>query len=102
MRLRKNRSWRSLNEDSLPQNIYLAQQELISQKMRWRDLYDNAASVAANAQLAVAKAIDDLDDADYRWTLNQPGNRATQEELKSAKAKLKIANKRQTKKTESI
>jgi HlyD family secretion protein len=88
----------SIKEDSLPQNIILAKQELISAERALEDLYDNAATVAANAQLAVANALEALDDAEYYWTLHQPGNRASPEELKSAKAKLKIAEKRLNKK----
>ena len=88
----------TLKEDSLPQSIYLAQQELISAERALEDLYDGAASASANAQLVVANALDALDDADYHWLLNQPGNRASTEELKSAKAKLKIAEIRLGKK----
>jgi HlyD family secretion protein len=93
-RVKKDQVLATLDEDSLPQNIYLAQQELISAQQALEDLYEGAAEAAANAQLMVANARDQLDDADYRWTLNQPGNRATPEELKSAKAKLVIAEKR--------
>lgn len=84
----------TLKADSLPQNIYLAQQELISAERALEDLYDGAAEAAANAQLVVANAIDAVDDADYHWTLHQPGNRASTEEFKAAKAKLNIAEKR--------
>lgn len=82
-----------LKYGSLPQNYYLSQQELITATRALEDLYENAAVVAANAQSELATARDALDDAQYRWTLNQPGNRYTPEELKSAKAKLIIAEK---------
>jgi HlyD family secretion protein len=88
----------SLKEDSLPQNNFLAKQELISAERALEDLYDNAATTGANAQLAVANALEALDDAEYYWTLHQPGNRASTEELKAAKAKLQIAEKRLNKK----
>jgi HlyD family secretion protein len=88
----------NIKEDSLPQNIILAKQELISAERALEDLYDNAAISSANAQLAVANALESLDDAEYYWTLHQPGNRASPEELKAAKAKLKIAEKRLGKK----
>ena len=88
----------NLKEDSLSQNIYLAKQELISAEKALEDLYDNAAVIASSAQLAVANALEALDDAEYYWTLHQPGNRASPEELKAAKAKLKIAEKRLNKK----
>ncbi len=80
-----------LNEDSLPQNFYMSQQELVTATRALEDLYENAAQVSANAQLTLANARDALEDAEYRWLLNQPGNRYSPEELKSAKAKLVIA-----------
>ena len=84
----------TLKETSLPQAIYLAQQELINAERALENLYEGAAEAAAVSQLAVANARDALDSAEYRWTLNQPGNRASEEELKSAKAKKTIAEKR--------
>ncbi len=86
----------TLNKSSLPQTIYLAQQELINAERALENLFEGAAEAAASTQLALANARDALDDAEYRWTLNQPGNRASDEELKSAKAKVTIANKRLT------
>jgi HlyD family secretion protein len=83
----------TIQEDSLPQSYYLAQQELITATRALEDLYESAAEVAANAQSAVAMARDSLDNAEYRWLLNQPGNRYTPEELKKAKAQLVIAEK---------
>ncbi len=88
----------TLNENSLPQTIYLAQQDLINSERALENLYEGAAESAASAQLAVAKARDALDSAEYRWTLNQPGNRASDEELKAAKAKKTIAEKQLTQK----
>lgn len=84
----------TLNESSLPQTIYLAQQDLINAERALENLYEGSAEAAAISQLAVANARDALDSAEYRWTLNQPGNRASEEELKSAKAKKTIAKKR--------
>ena len=86
----------TLNKSSLPQTIYIAQQELINAERALENLFEGAAEAAASSQLALANARDALDDAEYRWTLNQPGNRASDEELKSAKAKVTIANKRLT------
>jgi len=84
----------TLNETSLPQTIYLAQQDLINAERALENLYTGAAEAAANAQLVVANARDAFDSAEYRWTINQSGNRASAEELKSAKAKRTIAEKR--------
>ena len=83
----------TLREDSLSQNYFMSQQELINATRALEDLYENAAQVAANAQSAVAVARDKLDDAEYRWLLNQPGNRYSPEELKAAKARLVLAEK---------
>ena len=80
-----------LKEESLPQNYYMSQQELVTATRALEDLYENAAEVSANAQLVLANARDAVDTAEYRWLLNQPGNRYSPEELKSAKAKLVIA-----------
>ncbi len=82
-----------LKGGSLPQNYYMSQQELITATRALEDLYENAAVVSANSQSELASARDLLDNAEYRWLLNQPGNRYSPEELKSAKAKLVIAEK---------
>lgn len=79
-----------LSESSLPQNYYMSQQELITATRALENLYENAAEVAANAQSALARARDSLDDAEYRWLLNQPGNRASEETMKAAKAQVII------------
>jgi len=88
----------TLKESSLPQTIYLTQQDLINAERALENLYEGAAEAAAISQLAVANARDALDDAEYYWTINQPGNRASAEELKSAKAKKTIAEKQLTRK----
>ena len=46
------------------------------------------------AKLEYANAMDALDDAQRKWTANQPGNRATASGLKDAKADVTIAEKR--------
>ncbi|MEE8356795.1 MAG: hypothetical protein V3R33_05755, partial [Anaerolineales bacterium] len=83
----------NLTDNSLPQSIYLAQQELISAERALEDLYDGAAVAAANAQLAVANARDALEDSEYRLAINQPGQRAAPEEYKAAKARVFITQK---------
>ena len=83
----------NLREGSLSQPYFLAQQELITATRALEDLYENAADVAAQAQSAVAQARDQLDSAEYRWNLNQPGNRYSPEELKKAKAQVVITKK---------
>ncbi len=84
----------TLSDDSLPQSIYLAQQELISAERSLEDLYEGADMALAQAKLDWANALDALDDAEYQWTVNQPGNRATPDALKDAKADVTITEKR--------
>ena len=80
-----------IDEDSLPQSYFLAQQELIAATNALEDLYDNASLVAANAQVELARAWEALYGADYRWSIIEPGEGATEEELEVAKARLIIA-----------
>jgi HlyD family secretion protein len=91
-----------LKENSLPQSYYLSQQELVNATRALEDLYESAAETAANAQAAVANARDALDDAEYHWLLNQPGNRYSDEELKSAKAKVVVAEARMANKRKRV
>ena len=55
------------------------------------DLYTHAPVAAAQAELALANARDALHDADYRWTVQQPGNRASDDTIKGARARLLLA-----------
>ena len=87
-----------ISEDSLPQSYFLAQQELIAATNALVDLYDNAALVAANAQLDLARAWEALYGADYRWAIIQPGEGPTEEDLEVAKAREIIAEDQMDKK----
>jgi multidrug resistance efflux pump len=75
-----------------------AERELLAAEQALETLYDNAAAVSAEAQQKLAKARESLDDAQYDWIINQPGNRASPEEYKSAKAKLILAEEKLDKK----
>ena len=85
-------------EDSRPQSYYLAQQELIAATNALAELYDNAALVAASAQLDLAQAWEALYGADYSWSIVQPGQRPTGDDLEAAKARLIIAEDERDKK----
>jgi HlyD family secretion protein len=74
--------------------IAAAERELIAAELALEELYENAAVISATAQSKVAKAREVLDDEEHDWIINQPGNRASPEELKSAKAKVTVAEKR--------
>lgn len=55
------------------------------------DLYENSSFVSAQAQLDLANAMDELHTAQYTWTVQQEGNRASEATLDAAKAELKMA-----------
>jgi HlyD family secretion protein len=74
--------------------ITAAERQLIAAELALEELYENAAVISATAQGEVAKAREVLDDEEHDWLINQPGNRASPEELKSAKAKVTVAEKR--------
>jgi HlyD family secretion protein len=82
------------SENSRAAAIASAEMELLIAQQSLEDLYTNAAIVSAEAQQRLAEARDYLDDAEHRWIINQPGNRASQEEMKAAKARVSIAEKR--------
>ncbi len=58
------------------------------------DLYENADLVTAQAQLTLADAKDTLNTAQYTWTVQQEGNRASQSTIDAAKAELVLAEDR--------
>ena len=74
--------------------IAAAEMEMLAAEQALEELYANAVIVSAEAQQNLANARDSLDDAQHRWIINQPGNRASLEEMKSAQAKVVIAEKR--------
>jgi HlyD family secretion protein len=58
------------------------------------ELYENAAMVAAQAQLALVEARDALESAEYTNQVQQEGNRASQTTIDAAKAELVLAEQR--------
>ena len=82
------------SENSRAAAIAAAEMELLIAEQALEDLYTNAAIVSAEAQQRLAEARDYLDDAEHRWIINQPGNRASPEEMKAANAHVTIAEKR--------
>ncbi|HET7011897.1 MAG TPA: efflux RND transporter periplasmic adaptor subunit [Anaerolineales bacterium] len=55
------------------------------------DVYANAPLAAAQAELALGNARDALHDADYKWSVQQEGNRASDDTIKAARARLFLA-----------
>jgi multidrug resistance efflux pump len=82
------------SENSRAAAIAEAEIELLIAEQALEDLFTNAAIVSAEAQQRLAEARDNLDDAEHRWIINQPGNRASPEEMKAANARVTVAEKR--------
>lgn len=80
----------SIKEDSLPQSYFLAQQELIAATNALQDLYDNAALVAASAQVDLANAWTAVYGTD-RWNVVDVEEGVTSEEIEEARARVTIA-----------
>ena len=87
-----------IREDSLPQSYFMAEQELIAATNALEDLFENAALMAANAQVDLARAWEALYGADYRWAAIQPGDLPTEDDLEAAKARLIVAEDQMDKK----
>lgn len=68
-----------------------AELELINAKRALDALNENAPRVTAQAELALANAEKELKDEEYRWRVQQAGNRASPETIREAEAKLKLA-----------
>lgn len=71
--------------------VRMAEQELLNAQQGLETLHENAALAGAQAELALANARDALDDAIRIRTVQQKGNRATQETLDGAEATLTLA-----------
>ncbi len=59
-----------------------------------QNLYDGADLALAQVKLKRADALEELDQAEYEWYINQPGNRYTASSLNDAKADVRLAEKR--------
>jgi HlyD family secretion protein len=71
--------------------VAAAQMEQIAAQQALDDLYTQAPVARAQAELALAHARDALHDADYKWTVQQQGNRASDDTIKAARARLVVA-----------
>jgi HlyD family secretion protein len=65
--------------------VLIAEQDLAN-------LYEDWPIMAVQAELAVARARDALDDVEYKWTVRQEGNRASSNTIRAAEANLILAN----------
>lgn len=75
-------------------NIATAKLQLIQSEQDLQNLYDHAEIIAAQTQLELANARDELDDAEYRWRVRQEGQRANPDTIKAAEARLTLADDR--------
>ncbi|MGD2057754.1 MAG: efflux RND transporter periplasmic adaptor subunit [Anaerolineales bacterium] len=82
----------SLVRSSLPSSIILAEAEYVSAQRALDDLL-NSGQARAAAQLALAQAEDALDSAQYKYTVRQQGNRASDNTIDAAEANLVLAEK---------
>lgn len=72
--------------------IAAAELQVIIAEQALADLQQDWPIMAVQAQLAVAQARDALEDAEYKWTVRQEGNRASTLTIKGAEANLVLAN----------
>lgn len=80
----------SLEQTSLPASVILAQADLVNAQ-RALDTLLNSGVEEANAMLLVAQTEDALQDAEYRRTVQQEGNRASTSTIRGAEASLVLA-----------
>ena len=71
--------------------VAAAKLELVNAQQALDELKENAPLVAAQAELALSNARDALEDEEYRWRVQQAGNRASPETIRDAEAKLLLA-----------
>ncbi len=81
----------TLKMNSLSSQIILAEAELVSAKRALDDLLFSRQSSAA-AQLALAQAVETLEDAEYVEYVRQEGYRASKDTIRAAEANLVLAN----------
>jgi HlyD family secretion protein len=82
----------SLVRSSLPSSIILAEAEYVSAQRALDDLLNSEQERAA-AQLALAQAEDALESAQYKYTVRQEGNRASENTIDQARSNLTLAEK---------
>jgi HlyD family secretion protein len=80
----------TLERTSLSANVILAQADLVAAERALEELLTSA-TAKAQAELAMANAEKALKDEEYRWRVQQQGNRASPETIRDAKAKLVLA-----------
>lgn len=72
-------------------DVAAAQLAVLEARNALEDLNSNAALVAAEAQYTLAGAQDELHTAEYNWTVQQEGNRASDATMDAVEAELEMA-----------
>jgi HlyD family secretion protein len=81
-----------LDAASLDPTVVAAQPDLIAAQQALEDLLEGPTELQlAQAELAVATARDAVHDAEYRWSVQQEGRRASSSTIRGAEAKLALA-----------
>ncbi len=80
----------AMEASSLPSSISLAQVDLVAAERELEELLESSAA-QVQAQLALAQAQDALKDMEYRWRVQQQGNRASGEVIAETEANLVLA-----------
>jgi multidrug efflux pump subunit AcrA (membrane-fusion protein) len=83
---------RLANEDALNIAVLLAEEACLAAERELQEIYDRAPLETAQAQMDLAKAQEELQEALYRNLIQQEGNRASSATLTAAEAKLSLAN----------
>jgi multidrug efflux pump subunit AcrA (membrane-fusion protein) len=78
-------------KEQLEAAITAANLELIGAEQNLQDVYDNSELMTSEAQFAMADAVDNLDDTEYHWQVQQEGYRADGEIIARAEANLVLA-----------
>jgi HlyD family secretion protein len=78
-------------QEKLEAVVATSQLEVLNAQEALDTLYESADLVTAQAQLDLAEAREELKDAEYDWSVAQPGNRASQSTLDAAAAELSLA-----------
>ena len=80
-----------VSRETLEAGIAAAEFELLSAQQALEDIYEAVPLQVVQAQIDLAQAQDLLDDAEYRWRVQQPGNRASGDIINATEANLILA-----------
>ena len=82
---------RLANREQFEAAVAAAGLELVSAQQTLDALYENVGSMAAQAQVELADARDDLDDTERKWRNQQEGQRGSSTTVRAAEAELALA-----------